>query len=220
MRTTSLLTAVLGALFLNSVHAVPTKQVQSARLSCDWDNKGSALQLYAGDYNYGFSYPAVALGYKSFTENGNEIIRVVKLDPQDTTISPLNKVIRVSCNSTALNYYGHQGTFGSNIPVKLRSGIGRDGIPYCVGIQDPAKDPTEIVLVPCSEYDDDSQANQFWMSQFKYNNLYPLIGRSNTSDNVERNNSWPLLQPADGENPQVYRAGHDKERTWRSLFLK
>ncbi|TKY86842.1 hypothetical protein EX895_004129 [Sporisorium graminicola] len=217
MRTFSL--TAFAALSLAAVHAAPAKQLQRAKLSCDWDNKLPGAQLSAGDYNYGSK--DFDVGYKSFTqEDGEEILRVVKVDPNDATISPLSSVIQVSCNSTALNYYVHRGQFGANTPVKLLADVGRHGIPYCVGIHDPDTDPTDIVLVPCSDYDDESQANQFWLEQFKYDNLFPLVGKSNTSANVEHSNSWPILIPADDANPQVFRAGHSADEQALASFIR
>lgn len=206
MRTTAILSTSIAAALLATVHAAPAKHVRDtgAKLSCDWDNKRPGAQLSAGDYNYGSG--GVDLGYKSFTEDGKEILRVVKVDPNDSAIRPLDGVIQVSCNSTALNYYSHRTEFGKNNPVKLLADVGRHGVPYCVGIQDPNSHPTDVVLVPCSDNDDDSQANQFWMSQFKYANLFPLVGKSSTSDNIEYNNTWPVLKPAEDAKPQVYRA--------------
>ncbi|KIS65766.1 uncharacterized protein UMAG_06146 [Mycosarcoma maydis] len=213
MRIITLFSAVFGAFFITTVHAAPAQQLdqQRTRLLCDWDNKYHHSHLFAGDYNYGNIVGAPKLGYKSFTEDGKDVLRVVKIDPDDSTIKPLAP-IEVSCNSTALNYFSHQGEFGKNTPVKLLADVGRDGVPFCIGIRDPTSNPTDIVLVPLSDFDDESQANQFWMSQFKYNNLLPLVGKSNTSENVEHNNTWPILAPTDDAKQMGYRAGYSEDK--------
>ncbi|PWN32716.1 uncharacterized protein FA14DRAFT_162030 [Meira miltonrushii] len=195
--------ASVALIVSSSIQAAPTSNtVRSApQLSCQNDAQEVNGQLYAGDYYYGSG--STKLGYKSVTDaSGKEELQVVKYDENDTTIRLLDNVIRRQCNSTALNMYSNQGKFATNSPVKILADVGRDGIPYCVGLSDPAGNPSDIALVPCSFVDDDSQANQFWVSQWKYANLYPAVGKSNKTDDVD--NYQPIKPPADDANPAVY----------------
>lgn len=210
MRTLTLSFTIIGAVLLATVHAAPAKQLhdRSDKLSCDWDAALSGRQLGATDFLYGSHADAVNVGYKSFTEGGKEIFRVVKVDANDTSISPLQSVTMLPCNSDALNY-PEAGGFGQGTAVKLLSGIGRHGIAYCVGIQDHNSNPTDVVLAPCDYYDGDAQLNQFWQRRYIYNNFVPLVRKANGSNGLNDSDSWPILPPADNAEVQNYRAGHD-----------
>ena len=142
------------------------------------------------------------------SEGGKEILRVVKVDANDTSISPLQSVTMLPCNSDALNY-PEAGGFGQGTAVKLLSGMGRHGIAYCVGIQDHNSNPTDVVLAPCDYYDGDAQLNQFWQRRYIYNNFVPLVRKANGSNGLNDSDSWPILPPADNAEVQNYRAGHD-----------
>lgn len=215
--------ASIALIVSSSIQAAPTaNSVRSTpQLSCQNDDQDRKGQLYAGDYYYGSS--STKLGYKSITDsNGKEELQVVQFDENDTTIRLLDNVIRKECNSTALNMYTYPGKFGSNSAVKILADVGRDGIPYCLGLSDPAGNPSDIALVPCSFVDDDSQTNQYWVSQWKYGNLFPAVGKSKSTDNVE--NYQPIKPPTEDAEPAVYTTepvceNCDTYSTYKSFYI-
>lgn len=216
--------ASVALILSSSIQAAPPSfnSIRSApQLSCADNSEDDKGQLYAGDYNYGSA--STKIGYKSVTDaNGKEELQVVKYDENDSTIRLLDSVIKRQCNSTALNLYTDSDESVTNYSVKILADVGRHGIPYCVGLSNPSGNPSNIALVPCSFIDDDSQANQFWISQWKYANLFPVIGKSNKAGELD--NYQPIKPPSDNANPAVYTTEPqckkcDIESTYQSFYV-
>ncbi|MCO5585425.1 hypothetical protein L7F22_039358 [Adiantum nelumboides] len=225
MRSFTTLTglASIALIVSSNVQAAPSSSIasrSSPQLSCADQSKETKGQLYAGDYYYGST--ETKLGYKSVTDStGKEELQVVKYDENDSTIRLLSNVIKRQCNSTALNMFSNQAKFGTNQPVKILADVGRDGIPYCIGLSNSSGNPSDIALVPCSFVDDDSQLNQFWVSQWKYANVFPAIGKSNVTDDVH--NYQPIKPPGDDESSGVYTTepnqSSDPYETYKSFYI-